>query len=275
MLLDASAGLLDWQELSLDACALLSWLFHVYSHIWRRNNGACTATRSKAVRTHLRQCGSSSTLFTTSQASISLEASAPISKSTSPYIRGIQTPSIYVHFATSFAEIMLQVDTGIYFRVKTHRKVHHHNQKISKPWRIKLWTVCSGASFHSCQAFGAECWCALSPLEDWTCTGNIDRMPSPLLAPVCPQVETSVSSTGCFLEHFLPSALIFLTDEKNSRMFLAANLAVHCRVAIFAYVPNTQATETDSPPPSENFGQCVLFSSRGRCSDHKSNTETS
>lgn len=56
-----------------------------------------------------------------------------------------------------------------------HGTVRHHNQKISKPWRIKLWTVWPGASFHSHQAFGAECWCALSPLEDWTCTGSIDR----------------------------------------------------------------------------------------------------
>lgn len=89
------------------------------------------------------------------------------------------------------------------------------------------------------------------------------------------EVEISVSSTRCFLEHFLPCGLIFLADEKNSWMFLAANLAFHSRVAIFAYVPNTQAAETDSPPPSENFGQCVLFSSRGRCSDHESNTGTS
>lgn len=87
-------------------------------------------------------------------------------------------------------------------------------------------------------------------------------MPSPLLAPVCPQVETSVSSTECFLEHFPPSALIFLTDEKNSWMFLATNLAVHSRVAIFADVPNTQAAETDSPPPSENWTMCPLLQPR-------------
>lgn len=65
---------------------------------------------------------SSQTLFTTSQGSISLEASAPISRSASPYIRGIQMPSVGARFATSSAEIVLQVDAGIYFRVKTCRR---------------------------------------------------------------------------------------------------------------------------------------------------------
>lgn len=256
MPLDASAGLLDWQELSLDACALLSWLFHVYSHIWRQNNGVRTATRSKAVRAHLRQCSSSSTLFKT-----------PGVPSVWKHQRRLAGLRHLIHgeyrcrlFTCVLpAEIMLQVDAGICFRVKTWGR----SQKSSPSQPENLQAVKDKAL--NCLVFRSRmsmCFVTFRGLNlHWEHRQDVST---------CGHTGARSGDGKCLIHQMFPG-----TFPSFCWMFLAANLAVHSRVAIFAYVPSTQAAETDSPPPSENVVQCVLFSSRGRCSDHKSNTETS
>lgn len=232
--------------------------------------------RSKTVRAHLRLCGSSPKLFTTSQGSISLEASVPISRSTSPYIRGIQMLSIYVRFATSSAEIMLQVDAGIYFRAWGRSQNSSPSQPENlqavkdKALNCQVWSL-----FPFSSAFWSRmlmCFVTFRGLNlHWE-----DRQD----AITASGSSMSTSRDKCLIHRMFPGTFPSLCPFLSHWWEEQPDVSGRKPCSSLPCCSLCLCTQYSSGwnryrPTSENFGQCVLFSSRGHGSDHKSKTAAS